>query len=118
MFRNHNLYHIDSSLQSTMRPFQHLLALSALSVASPLPLNEDASANGLRLLGIDHLGTANMQSASEAHLALQTLEKRLNRQQCKAIGRQLLKIGTSAAVYVIFRPASFVNENLILTQHL
>lgn len=83
-----------------MKVFQHIIALSALGLASPLPTTQDASTDGLRLLGIDHVN-ADIQTANDADVVLQTLEKRLNKETCKAIGRQLLKIGTSSAMYVV-----------------
>jgi hypothetical protein len=69
-----------------MKVLQHILALSALRLASPLP-------------SVEHIN-ADIQSVNDADVVLQTLEKRLNRQTCRAIGRTLIKIGTSAAVYV------------------
>lgn len=83
-----------------MKFLQPLLALSALASSSPLPPSPDASTESVTLLGVEHLGNVDLQSANDADLALQTLEKRLNKAQCKAIGRTLLKIGTSSAMYV------------------
>jgi hypothetical protein len=82
-----------------MKVLQHILALSALGLASPLPPSQDVSTDGLRLLGVEHIN-ADIQSANDADVVLQTLEKRLNRETCRAIGRTLIKIGTSAAMYV------------------
>jgi hypothetical protein len=77
-----------------MRLIQFTLFVTTLSIASPLPIIQDTSTVSLYDVG--------SHSPNLEHQALQSLdlEKRLNKETCKAIGRTLLKIGTSAAVLV------------------
>jgi hypothetical protein len=76
----------------TMRLIKFTFLAATLSIASPLPTAQDNSA----LSSYDVEG----QSPNLEHQAIQSLdlEKRLNKETCKAIGRTLLKIGTSAAM--------------------